>query len=443
MTPRLNCVRRRWCLPQPAQNAKHRWSERRAIFLFHRHLDEVGLGEAAPLPGYSKETFEEANQALRDIDEARVSNWLEEVLGELRHISTRDPAAGDSEISTADAPHLERRALQWWCDRLQVLPFCTQIPSARFALETALLDWIARHLGISLASLLVHRFRRRSVAEVDARLPVAALVPPASTGETFRQELVERSLDQGARTLKFKISPATLDEDALWVRHLHRQLKGTCRFRLDANGALSWSQFQRFAANLSDVPIEFIEEPIKLIEDPHVPLDSRWGKSGPQSRLEALHTTALHMPIALDESLQHSDIDGLQVLLEREKVAFLVLKPMALGGFSACLRLALSAQRFLRSSQFRWVISHLFSSAVAQVASSELAFALFWATSLPAETKSACRADSITAQGLGPHPALPKPYREDFFIRPVLGRGHGVSLASAIATECLIDEAGS
>ncbi|MFK8003657.1 MAG: enolase C-terminal domain-like protein [Polyangiales bacterium] len=48
-----------------AQNAKHTWTKREALIVELRDGERIGRGEAAPLPGYSMETLDDCERALR------------------------------------------------------------------------------------------------------------------------------------------------------------------------------------------------------------------------------------------------------------------------------------------------------------------------------------------------------------------------------------------
>ena len=99
-----------------ARNARRRWTERQGVLLRLGAGAQVGLGEASPLPGYSPETLGDAARAL----------------GALRLDGLGDALAGDlgSALAFADVA-LEAGAP----------------PSARHALETALLDLWSRRQG--------------------------------------------------------------------------------------------------------------------------------------------------------------------------------------------------------------------------------------------------------------------------------------------------------
>ena len=157
-------------------------------------------------------------------------------------------------------------------------------PSARFAIETAELDALAKERGVSLASLL---------GEPVALLPFAVVLdePIAIT----------------ARCIKIKVGP---DGDLDRVRAI-AAANPHATLRLDANRTWPREAVRARLAALADLDIEFVEEPC----------------------VDAHTLEGLPLPLALDESLVDPEID-------LANVAVVVLKPSLLGGFAACRAIA-------------------------------------------------------------------------------------------------------
>src|SRR5512138_2466049 len=107
----------RW--PIAGTGAARGRSERAAVLVEVRSdRGAVGLGEAAPLPGMSPDALEDAERAIA-------------AFGRLTGAQLADREAARLLVAATTAP-----------------------PAARFALETALFDALAREHGISLAALL-------------------------------------------------------------------------------------------------------------------------------------------------------------------------------------------------------------------------------------------------------------------------------------------------
>ena len=176
---------------------------KRDILLFRIHDADVGLagyGEAAPLPAFGTETFEEALSALRRY--SFKPEWNKDaVLAE---------DGGNVLSEEFDAT-----------------------PSARCAIETALLDLEARKRDVSLARLL-------SGEAAAVSLPVNAIIGGVSREDTLRQ--TEAALRQGFSCLKLKVGLMDEQEDIRRVLSVREHAGSGVRLRLDANRA--WSSAQ-------------------------------------------------------------------------------------------------------------------------------------------------------------------------------------------------------
>ncbi len=260
-----------------AQNARRAWASRSGLLLELQAGSLRGLGEAAPLPGYSTDTLDGAETALRALDTRALERALdiEETKEALKCVAALLPQ--------------------------------TQ-PAARMALETAALDLRGQQSRLSAPAILG--------ADLSAARPLAWLAgaPDAQALETIRG--AQRA---GYRHFKLKLGRAgQFDAEIAGVRALRRALGAGPRLRLDANHG--WSEAQAgFAATLLEaLNIEFVEEPSPRL---------------------TRHPSA-SIPVALDESLRGLDPSDLEPLAMRSGACFVVLKPMVLGGLSHCIELA-------------------------------------------------------------------------------------------------------
>jgi L-Ala-D/L-Glu epimerase len=246
---------------------------KRDILLFRIHDADVGLsgyGEAAPLPAFGTETFEEALSALRRY--ALKPEWNKDaVLAE---------------------------------DGGNVLPEeFDATPSARCAIETALLDLEARKRDVSLARLL-------SGEAAAVSLPVNAIIGGVSREDTLRQ--TEAALRQGFSCLKLKVGLMDEQEDIRRVLSVREHAGSGVRLRLDANRAWSSAQARAVLPLLAEADIEYIEEPVRDIEEFHF--------------LKSISGIA----IAADESAQRrSDAEH---IIETRSADILIVKVMTAGG---------------------------------------------------------------------------------------------------------------
>lgn len=299
----------RW--PIAGTGAARGRSERGAILVEVTTADGfVGVGEAAPLPGTSPDTLAGATAGVAAL-------------------AARAPFTIDA---TFDA--ITRFAAE-----------LTDLPSARFAIETALLWALASQRCCTIADLL---------SDPPARsLPVAVVV---DTPEDARAAVAA-----GARTLKIKVDR---DGDIDRVIAISAAAPGI-PLRIDANRTWPRARVRERLFALAELPIEYVEEPCV---DAHTLLDA-----------------ALPCPIALDESLPTLSPALLDAALAAPGLGALVLKPTLLGGFAPCLALGLLA----RLAGKTVVITHCLEGPIGTAACAELALAI-----------------GGTTAGLAPHAAL-------------------------------------
>jgi len=300
-------------------------SERRGLLLRMRDEDGVeGVGEASPLPGYSPDRLEDCRDALR--------TWSEGPL----------PVRFDRPLLPQVRAAVER------------VP--TSLPAARFAVETAMLDWMGRRTGRSIAALLCGPDRTPS-----SRLPLTHLARGARPSDILDD--VHAALVAGFRTIKLKVGRSgSWVSDLAMIDGLRACLGWDFALRLDANQAWTRDDAVDRLAALADFDVELVEEPT----------------SAP---IESLPPAGV--AVAADESLQ--EYDERPALREwlNDGCGALILKPMALGGSLRCLDLAEAAA----AAKVPAAVTHLFDGTVAGMAQAHLAAAL------PAPI--AC--------GLGPH----------------------------------------
>lgn len=319
----------RW--PIAGTGAARGHSERAAVIVEVRgERGAIGLGEAAPLPGMSLDTLAEAERAI-----------------------ARFAGLPPFEIA-APCQILDGRAAQ----ALAAAP-----PAARFAIETALLDALARDQGVSLAALLRASagpaVTGASPAPRDGgplRVPLAAVVDDPAAAR--------RAYAAGIRCFKIKLTAGDAVERAFAIA---AAVPGA-RLRIDANRTWPRDEVAARLAALAPLPVEYVEEPCR---DAH--------------RLPA----ALPCRIALDESLPALSAGDRTAALRSPGLAAVIVKPTLLGGLAAALELAALA----RSCGVAAVASHALEGPIGTAACAELALAL--ATDPPGP-----------AAGLAPHPAL-------------------------------------
>lgn len=280
----------------------------------------VGLGEAAPLPGMSPDTLDEAEHALAAF-------------------AQRAPF----ELADREAAY---------ATTLRASSAFTSCPAARFAIETALLDALARTHGVPLSALLAAPAGPLPVAggnEVpghDSRSSHLAPVPLAAVVDD--PGAARRAFAAGIRCLKIKL---TADDDPARAIAISEAAPGA-RLRIDANQSWPRAEVTARLAALAALPIDYVEEPCR---DAHLLL------AGP-----------LAFRIALDESVVDLAPADLDAALRSRQLAALIMKPTLLGGLSAVLALAALARR----AGVAAIVSHGLEGPVGTAACAELALAL-------------------------------------------------------------------
>lgn len=266
----------RWTLKSPVTSSAATVSRRDAVLVKLEHEGFIGLGEASPLVEFGGEPVTQCRAAL----------------GEAVKQLTRAPTGA------ADVERLLERA-----------PQLRSAPAARFAVEQALLDWVARRMGLPLRKLLSPGAAR----EVAVNALLVANEPDALRAEAA--DWVQR----GFNTLKLKVGARTPEEDLLRVRAVREGAGPGARLRLDANGAWDVARAEHALRMLGEVGLELCEQPTP-VRDPDA--------LGEVARLGLC-------PVAADE--------GLVVASSRESLArdadVLVIKPSLVGGLAPAIAL--------------------------------------------------------------------------------------------------------
>ena len=210
-----------------------------------------GWGDAAPLPGFSRESVDEAV--------AEATAWAERLRG-----AQVEPRGDD---------------LETW---LGCESAAAASPSVRFGLETALAS-LARRMEDGAAAELVC---------FDGSVPVNGLL--AGSREQVLSD-ARRLRDGGCRAVKLKVGSRSVVEDVEVTGAVRDAIGDGVGLRLDANRSWSPEQAVAFGRELGDAGVEYLEEPLR----------------DPAHLRELFDATGI--PVALDESLlelRPDDIEG-------------------------------------------------------------------------------------------------------------------------------------
>ncbi|HMB91526.1 MAG TPA: o-succinylbenzoate synthase [Rhodothermales bacterium] len=242
----------------------------------------TGWGDVAPLPGFSRESLEDAARQLQDVQR----NWTGQQIA-------ANPVDPDHQLA-------ERLDQKVW------------VASVRFGIEVATWDLFA--------------------AETDSLMP-DVLCPEASPVVSLnglllgnQQDIIDRATQmraEGYRAVKLKVGRKPVADDVALVHEVRSVLGDAVALRLDANRLWTMDEAVAFAEGIAGVPIAYIEEPLRDF-----------------SLLPTL-AERTKVPIALDESLMGMPVAQLQA---HAYAAAVVLKPTLVGGVAHTLRMARTAQ---------------------------------------------------------------------------------------------------
>ena len=212
-TPLVRLYRYRLPLAKPLRLHGADFRDREGLILAFGGAYGTGYGDIAPLPGFSRETLDEARDA--------VVQWAG-LLGRL----PKDPI-----------------------EREKALAFLDAMPSVQFGIECATFSF--RHAIGSERSLGLYNPARRTVSVNGL---IGGTGDPLDEAKRFRAE--------GYRAVKIKVGHESVAVDIGRVHAIRAALPIEVAIRLDANRAWAWSDALAFARGVRDVSIEYIEEPL-------------------------------------------------------------------------------------------------------------------------------------------------------------------------------------
>ena len=177
-----------------------------------------GLGAASPEPHVTGETAEACRAALSE----QSLDWL---------------AGRDARELPALCRELGRR-----------MP---EAPAARAAVDIALHDLFAKHLGLPLADVL---------GRAHESLPTSITIGIKPLAETLAE--AEEYIGRGFRILKVKVG-RSLEEDIERLARLREKVGPKVGIRADANQGYTRAETLRFFEATGALDLEFVEQPMK------------------------------------------------------------------------------------------------------------------------------------------------------------------------------------
>lgn len=186
-----------------------------------------------------------------------------------------------------------------------------EIPSLRFALESAYLDLKNGGNGFCFPS---------DFTVGKASIPINGLVWMGD--HNYMQNQIEEKLNTGYTCIKMKVGAIDFETELEILKSIRKRYsKSEIILRVDANGAFSERDVMQKLDDLASLDIHSIEQPVKA------------------GQLELMQKICLNtpLPVALDEELiSIHDTREKNNLLQFIKPQFIILKPSLLGGFLSC-----------------------------------------------------------------------------------------------------------
>ena len=282
---------------KPLQTSGMTYTHREGIWLKLQSEKFMGVGEAAPLSGFNRETLKEVHYALEGFHQA------------------------------IDGEDFEMDELF-----LLIEVHSQNIPSMRFALETATHDILAKKAELPLAKYLN--------TNAEFGIVVNGLAGVHLPGDGFS-------------VIKVKVGFRNLFDEIENMEYLTKSFGEDIQFRLDANGAFDLPKAIRFCKEMEKFNIDYIEQPL------------------PADNLEDLAELIYHteIPIAIDESL--TDFQSAEKIIEEQAAHVFVIKPMVSGGFTECKKII----NLARTENIRVVITSSLETSIGKTACLHLALA--------------------------------------------------------------------
>jgi len=184
----------------------------------------------------------------------------------------------------------------------EVIPF--ELPSIRFALETAVLD---------LKNGGKKKILENSFYDRNDPIPINGLIWMGD--REFMLEQIDQKLEEGYRCIKMKIGAIDFEQELELIRYIRKRFSSEqITLRVDANGAFPEEEALGKLSRLAELGIHSIEQPI------------------PAGNWEAMRTLCktTPLPIALDEEL--IGVKSKAELLDQIQPHYIILKPTLVGG---------------------------------------------------------------------------------------------------------------
>ncbi len=261
-------------------------------------------------------------EAIRSVGNVIVRIETESGLLGLGAASPGEHVTGESLEACLAA--LSGDALAWLAGRdIRSLPrLCREasartagVPAARAAVDMALHDLLAQHLGVPLVEML---------GRAHGELPTSITIGIKPLDETLAE--AAEYLRRGFRVLKVKIGDS-LEEDIERLAKLREKVGAGVAIRVDANIGYTIEETARFFEHTAGLALELLEQPV------------------PREAFEEIRTLPprSRARIAADESL-HDEKDALALAAPEPACGIYNVKLMKCGGIGPARRIAAIAE---------------------------------------------------------------------------------------------------
>ena len=194
----------------PLQTSNTTYAHRDGVWLKMKWKNLSGFGEAAPLPGFSKENMNEVHYALEGFHQVIKNEEMEE-----------------EELFKLVDVHSQNQ------------------PSVRFAIETAIYDLLSQDSGKSISK----NINPSALEEIKVNGMVGAHLP-----------------SDGFKVMKVKVGFNNLFDEVEQIKELSGLFGENMLFRLDVNGAFDLPRAIRFCKEMEVFNIDYIEQPLPASE---------------------------------------------------------------------------------------------------------------------------------------------------------------------------------
>ena len=210
-------------LKKPFQTSGTTITERNGFILFLKSSNKSsGIGEAAPLPEFGSETYEETRKALENFSLSLSIDF------------TNIEESIEQNLSAYD-----------------------KLPSLKCGLELAILKLICNDKKTSIPILL-----KRNHPDFVFVNAVIGLVPYNEASENA-EDLIKR----GYKTLKIKVGRNDFEEDLKTIDGIRKAVGNDIKLRIDANGKWEKDKALQNLTMLEQFNIEYAEQPVKELND--------------------------------------------------------------------------------------------------------------------------------------------------------------------------------